>query len=65
MIKKRLKASELVAILQKKIAKYGDLAITIKTEDGSYSLPSEDYVVEKKVWTGRDGSKIATLDIGR
>lgn len=64
MNKKRLKASELVAILQKKIAEHGDLEVTVDTQEGgSYSLYSED-CVHKVEWTRKDGSKISTLEIG-
>ena len=64
MEKKRLKASELIALLQKKIAEHGDLEITVNTQEGSsYSLYDED-CVEKIEWTRKDGSKIATLEIG-
>ena len=64
MKKKRLKASELIAILQKNIAEHGDLEITVDTQEGSsYNLYSED-CVHKVEWTRKDGSKIYTLEIG-
>jgi len=59
-----LKASELIAILQKKIAENGDLEISVNTQDGaSYDLHSEDdiNIVE---WTRKDGSKVKTIEIG-
>ena len=59
-----LKASELIAILQKKIAENGDLEISVNTQDGaSYDLHSEDdiNIVE---WTHKDGSKVKTIEIG-
>lgn len=59
-----MKASELIAILQKKVAENGDLEISVNTQDGaSYDLHSEDdiNVVE---WTRKDGSKVKTIEIG-
>ena len=61
---KVMKASELIAILQKKVAENGDLEISVNTQDGaSYDLHSEDdiNVVE---WTRKDGSKVKTIEIG-
>lgn len=64
MEKKVLKASELVAILQKKIAEEGDLEITVNTQDGtSYDLYSADDV-HVITWTRPDGSKTKTIEIG-
>lgn len=62
---KSLKASELVAILQKKIVEHGDLEITVNTQEGGfYRLFSED-CVQKIEWTNtKDGTKTATLEIG-
>lgn len=59
-----LKASELIAILQKKVAENGDLEISVNTQDGaSYDLHSEDdiNIVE---WTRKDGSTYKTIEIG-
>ncbi len=64
MSKTPLKASELIAILQKKVAENGDLEISVNTQDGaSYDLHSEDdiNIVE---WTRKDGSKVKTIEIG-
>lgn len=61
---KVMKASELIAVLQKKVAENGDLEISVNTQDGaSYDLHSEDdiNVVE---WTRKDGSKVKTIEIG-
>ena len=61
---KVMKASELIAILQKKVAENGDLEISVNTQDGaSYNLYSEDdiNIVE---WTRKDGSKVKTIEIG-
>ena len=62
---KSLKASELVEILQKKIAEHGDLEITVNTQDGGfYRLFNED-CIQKIEWTNtKDGTKTATLEIG-
>ena len=59
-----LKASELIAILQKKIAENGDLEISINTQDGaSYDLHSEDdiNIVE---WSCKEGTTYKTIEIG-
>ena len=61
---KVMKASELIAILQKKVAENGDLEISVNTQDGaSYDLHSEDdiNIVE---WTRKDSSKMKTIEIG-
>lgn len=61
---KAMKASELIVILQKKVAENGDLEISVNTQDGaSYDLHSEDdiNIVE---WTRKDGSKVKTIEIG-
>lgn len=59
-----LRASELVAILQKKIAEVGDLEITVNTQEGaSYSLYSEEDV-NVIPWTMPDGSVNKTIEIG-
>ena len=62
---KSLKASELVAILQKKIAEHGDLEITVNTKNnGFYRLFNKD-CVHKIEWTNtKDGTKSTTLEIG-
>ncbi len=60
-----LKASELITILQKRIDEYGDLEISVDTQDGaSYSLYSEDDV---KIVEGENqdtGAKTKFLEIG-
>jgi len=59
-----MKASELIAILQKRIAENGDLEITVSTQDGgSYDLRSENdiNIIE---WTRMDGSKVKMFEIG-
>lgn len=59
-----LRASELVAILQKKIAEVGDLEISVNTQEGaSYSLYSEEDV-NVIPWTMPDGSVNKTMEIG-
>ena len=58
-----MKASELIAILQKRIAENGDLEITINTQDGgSYDLRYEDdiSIIER---TCKDGSKVKMFEI--
>lgn len=62
--KHNLKASELIAALQKLIAEYGDLEVTVNTQEGaSYNLHSEDdiSIVE---WICPDNSKLKTIEIG-
>lgn len=64
MPKTPLKASELIAILQKRIAEVGDAEISVNTQDGSsYSLYSEEDV-DAISWTTPDGSLHATIEIG-
>ena len=59
-----LKASELIAILQKKIAEAGDAEISVNTQEGSsYSLYAEEDV-NVISWTARDGSLHKTIEIG-
>lgn len=59
-----LRASELVAILQKKIAEVGDLEISVNTQEGaSYSLYSEEDV-NVIPWTMPDGSVNKTIEVG-
>ena len=59
-----LKASELIALLQKKIAEVGDIEITVNTQEGaSYSLYSEEDV-NVIPWTRPDGSIHKTIEIG-
>lgn len=59
-----LKASELVAILQKKIVEVCDLEISVNTQEGaSYSLYSEEDV-NVIPWTTPDGSVNKTIEIG-
>ena len=62
---KSLKASELVTILQNKIAEHGDLEITVNTKNGGfYRLFNKD-CIHKIEWTNtKDGTKTATLVIG-
>lgn len=62
--KTSLKASELIAILQKKIAEVGDLEISVNTQEGaSYSLYSEEDV-NVIPWTTKDGTVRKTIEIG-
>ena len=62
--KNPLKASELVAILQKKIAEVGDVEITVNTQEGaSYSLYAEEDV-NVIPWTMPDGTIHKTIEIG-
>ena len=63
-MKEKLKASQLVAILQKRIEEFGDLEISVNTQEGgSYSLyGAED--VSLLTWTAKDGTKVNTLEIG-
>ena len=59
-----LKASELVAILQKKITEVGDVEITVNTQEGaSYSLYAEEDV-NVIPWTMSDGTIHKTIEIG-
>lgn len=59
-----LKASELVAILQKRIAEHGDLEITVDSHDGaSYDLYGED-AVQLIVGHDREGKEVRWLEIG-
>ena len=64
MMKKRLKASKLISILQKKIAEYGDLDISINTQDGSSYFLYNRGCVKKIQWINKDGSINETLEIG-
>lgn len=59
-----LKASELIAILQKKITEVGDLEISVNTQEGaSYPLYSEEDI-NIIPWTAKDGSVNKTIEIG-
>ena len=59
-----LSASELIVILQKKIAEVGDVEITVNTQEGaSYSLYSEEDV-NVIPWTKPDGTIQKTIEIG-
>lgn len=59
-----LKASELIAILQKKIAEVGDVEIMVNTQEGaSYSLYSEEDI-NVIPWTKPDGTIYKTIEIG-
>lgn len=59
-----LKASELITILQKRIAEVGDLEISVNTQEGaSYYLYTEEDV-DAITWTTPDGSLHATIEIG-
>lgn len=61
----KLKASELVALLQKKIKDHGDLIVTVNTQEGSsYTLYQSDDVVNVITWHAKDGSINKTLEIG-
>lgn len=62
--KTSLKASELIAILQKKIVEVGDLEISVNTQEGaSYSLYSEEDI-NVIPWTAKDGTIRKTIEIG-
>lgn len=59
-----LKASELIAILQKKIAEVGDVEITVNTQEGaSYHLYSEEDI-NIIPWTTPNGTVRKTIEIG-
>ena len=65
-MKKKLKASRLIAILQSKIKKFGDLDISINTQDSSsYFLYDNSSCVNKIEWHDRNNAIIyETLEIG-
>ena len=59
-----MKASELVALLQKRINEYGDLKIVVNTQDGgSYSLIGEDSVRLVTSYNS-EGKEVHKLEIG-
>ena len=61
---KPLKASELVAVLQKRIEEFGDLEILVNTKHGAmYGLFSEDEVICTPT-AYVDGSRSKALQIG-
>lgn len=62
--RKAMKASDLVAALQKRIEQFGDLEITVNTQDGAaYRLFGiEDITVV--TYTTKDGKHIDKLEIG-
>lgn len=61
---KRLKASELVAILQQRIKEFGDLEIIVSTQDGgAYGLYGADEV-SLVVGKNKNGKLIEKLEIG-
>lgn len=63
-MKQRMKASELVKILQKCIKEAGDLEISINTQDGgSYGLYREDSVGVVECNT-KNGNTIRVIEIG-
>ena len=63
-MKNRMKASELVKLLQKCIKEAGDLEISINTQDGgSYGLYSEDSVGVVEYNT-KNGNAIHVIEIG-
>ena len=63
-MKQRMKASELVKLLQKCIKEAGDLEISINTQDGgSYGLYSEDSVGVVEYNT-KNGNAIRVIEIG-
>ena len=62
---KSLKASELVTILQNKIAEHCDLEITVNTKNGGFYRLFYRACIHKIEWTNtKDGTKTATLEIG-
>jgi hypothetical protein len=64
MKKQCMKASELVSLLQKRIAEHGDLEISVDTQDGAaYSLYGEDDV-KLTVGHDREGREVRWLEIG-
>jgi len=64
MKRNAMKASELVAAIQKRIAEEGDLEVSVNSQEGaSYSLYGEDDVRAVE-WTMPDGSKAKTIEIG-
>ena len=63
-MKNRMKASELVKLLQKCLKEAGDLEISINTQDGgSYGLYSEDSVGVVEYNT-KNGNAIRVIEIG-
>lgn len=63
-MKNRMKASELVKLLQKCIKEAGDLEISINTQDGgSYGLYGEDSVGVVEYNT-KNGNAIRVIEIG-
>ena len=63
-MKQRMKASELVKLLQKCIKEAGDLEISINTQDGgSYGLYSEDSVGVVECNT-KNGNAVRVIEIG-
>ena len=62
--RKAMKASELVAALQKRIEQYGDLEISVSTQDGAaYSLLGiEDISIVSGIT--KDGERIEKIEIG-
>ena len=65
MKKRVMRASELVALLQKRISEYGDLEIFVNTQEGSaYQLYGEDSVMLQIGRRQSDGAEISWLEIG-
>lgn len=63
-MKKALKASELIKILQKRIDEAGDLEVSINTQDGSsYNIFSEDSVSVIE-YTMMNDETIKVIEIG-
>ena len=59
-----MKASELVAALQKRIAQFGDLEISVSTQDGAaYSLLGIEDINVVTSFT-KDGKRVEKLEIG-
>ena len=59
-----MKASELVALLQKRITEHGDLEIVVDTQEGaSHFLCGED-AVELVISYDHEGKEVRRLEIG-
>ena len=64
MKKDKITASQLVAILQKRIEEFGDLVVSVNTQDGGsyYLYGPED--VSLVTWTDKsNGTQVSTLEI--
>lgn len=62
---KAMKASELIEVLEQRIAEFGDLEISVNTQEGgTYSLYGKDDV-GVTTWTNtKTGEKHNTIEIG-